>query len=75
MYTIIGEVKDREKKFNMNETENFLTKANELIRLEEIKKHVFFVFSSGGFQEDVLAFFRANCIMWSTNEKWLDQKL
>ena len=74
-YTIIGEVKNREKKFSLDEAQNFITKANELIRLEKIKKYVFFVFSSGGFMENVFEFLEDSGIIWTDDKMWISNCL
>jgi hypothetical protein len=44
-YSLIGEVKNRLSPFSVSEAHEFVEKANQLIQLENVKKHVLFVYS------------------------------
>ncbi|MCP4107081.1 MAG: hypothetical protein GY749_16335 [Desulfobacteraceae bacterium] len=48
-YSLIGEVKNRKGKFSVKEAEDFVKKAGELMKLEDVQKSVLFVFSVSGF--------------------------
>jgi hypothetical protein len=71
-YSLIGEVKNRLSLFSVSEANEFVEKANQLIQLENVKKHVLFVYSIKGFTKDVIAFFKDNQIAWCDDERWLD---
>jgi len=72
-YTLIWEVKHRQTtKFTLDEAKEFLEKARELIRLEEIGKYVLIVFSTAGFTHETPDWFRENQIAWSEDAGWLD---
>jgi len=71
-YSLIGEVKNRKAKFTLKEAQDFLDKANELKQLEKISKAVIFVFSSGGFYNNTIAFLEDNGIAWSEDKRFLD---
>jgi len=74
-YHMIGEVKDRGKKnlFSLKEAQEFVDKANELIKIEQVQKAVLFVASFGGFRRNVVPFFKKNKIAWSTDKRWFDK--
>ena len=67
-YFLIGEVKNREKKFSLKEAKDFLKKASEVKELENIPKAVFCVFSASGFTKTALKFFNDNGIAWSNDK-------
>ena len=72
-YTIIGEVKNREKaKFSIDEAKGFFEKANYIVNYEKIKKYILIVFSLSGFTDNSIDFFHNNSIAWSNNDKWLN---
>ncbi|MDM8528291.1 hypothetical protein QUF58_08755 [Anaerolineales bacterium HSG24] len=64
-YSLIGEVKHRQRKFSLTEAEEFVEKAQSLLLLEPVKPYLLFVFSSAGFQPTALDYFRANGLAWS----------
>lgn len=71
-YSIIGEVKNRDKKpFSVEEAEELLQKVETLRENEQVEKYVVFVFSRSGFTADALNFFQTNKIAWSEDERWL----
>lgn len=70
-YSLIGEVKHRQRKFSLSEAEEFVENAQSLLQLEPIEPHLLFVFSSAGFQEDALTYFKTNGLAWSEDERWL----
>lgn len=71
-YSIIGEVKNRDKKpFSVKEAEEFLQKVEALREIEQVEKFVVFVFSRSGFTADTLNFFQTHKIAWSDDERWL----
>ena len=73
-YSLLGEVKNREKKkFSNKEAGEFYKKACEAIELEKIGKAVLFVFSAGGFTDDALDYMREKSIAWTGDKKWLDK--
>ena len=75
-YSLIGEVKHRKRaNFSLSEAEAFVEKAAELCRLESVEKHVLFVFSTAGFTQKALYYFKANNIAWSDDEKWLKRDI
>jgi len=75
-YSLIWEVKHREtRKFSVSEAEDFLEKAEELIRLEGIRKYVLTVFSSAGFTRETPDWLRAHGIAWTEDARWLDTHL
>ncbi|MBF0120230.1 MAG: hypothetical protein HQK79_15450 [Desulfobacterales bacterium] len=71
-YSLIVEVKNRDIKFNKEDAENFLKKANLLVDIEKINKSIFFVFSINGFTQDAILFFESNKIAWSDDSRWLE---
>ena len=70
-YCLIGEVKNRKNAFDLTEAETFLSKAKELIELENVQKALLFVLSIGGFAKNVPEFFAKHKIAWSDDERWL----
>ncbi len=74
-YSLIGEVKNRKTtKFSLNEAEEFLEKAKELIEIEGIEKHVLFVFCSAGFTLEAPDYFKANNIAWAEDSRWIESR-
>ena len=71
-YTLIGEVKNRKAKFSLKEAKEFLGKALEVQKLENIDKAVVFVFSASGFFKNTLKFLKDNEIAWSDDLRMLD---
>jgi hypothetical protein len=73
-YSLIGEVKNRDTKpFTVAEAEAFVQKAQTLRTYESIGKAVLFVFSRKGFTDDTLAYFQAQHIAYSSDERWLGE--
>ncbi|KPA10062.1 ATPase domain protein, prokaryote domain protein [Candidatus Magnetomorum sp. HK-1] len=71
-YSLIGEIKNRLSPFSIKEATDFISKANQLIQLENVGKHLLFVYSIEGFTQDTLQFFKENKIAWCDDERWLD---
>ena len=71
-YTLIGEVKNRKKKFSLKEAKEFFAKAKEVQKLENIHKAMFFVFSISGFYKNTIEFFKDNEIAWSYDERFME---
>ncbi|ETR69696.1 MAG: hypothetical protein OMM_09379 [Candidatus Magnetoglobus multicellularis str. Araruama] len=57
-YSIIAEVKNRKQKFSKKEAAHFLEKAKAVKTLENTTKVLYFVFSSSGFYQNTIAFFK-----------------
>ncbi|MCP4108948.1 MAG: hypothetical protein GY749_26025 [Desulfobacteraceae bacterium] len=66
-------MKNRKAKFSVKEAEDFAEKAGELMKLEDVRKAVLFVFSASGFFKNTLAYMKKNNIAWSDNRQWLDR--
>ena len=71
-YSLIGEVKNRLSPFSVVEANEFIEKAMQLIQLENVKKHILFVYSIKGFTKDAIALFKDRQIAWCDDERWLD---
>jgi len=72
--SLIGEVKHRQTtKFSLKETKQFQENAVKLSDMEQIETYQLFIFSSAGFYDDVLPYFRENDIAWSDDARWLEQ--
>ncbi|VEN73993.1 conserved hypothetical protein [Candidatus Desulfarcum epimagneticum] len=71
-YSLIGEVKNRKKKFSLTEARAFFAKASEVKKLENLDKTLFFVFSASGFYKTAIDFFVANSIAWSADKRFLE---
>jgi hypothetical protein len=71
-YSIIGEVKNRKQKFSKKEAALFLEKAKAVKKLEKITKVLYFVFSSSGFYQNTIAFFKHHSIAWSDDPRFLN---
>ena len=74
-YSLIGEVKNRLSPFSVNEAVAFVEKANLLIQLEYVGKHILFVYSIKGFTKDAIQFFKENQMAWCDDERWLDNTI
>lgn len=61
-YSLIIEVKNREMTFSLEEAIRFLEITRELVRLEQVKKAVLFVFSLSGFHTNALKYLKENNI-------------
>ena len=70
-YSLIGEVKNRKAKFSLKEAKEFLDKALQVKKLENISKLVFLVFSANGFYKNTIKFFNDNGIAWSDDKRLL----
>ena len=70
-YTLIGEVKNRKAKFSLKEAKEFLDKASQVKKLENISKLVVFVFSANGFHKNTIKFFNDHGIAWSNDKRLL----
>jgi len=71
-YSLIGEVKNRKAKFSLKEAQSFFEKASEVKKRENMDKTVLFVFSSGGFYKNAIAFFEANAMAWSEDQRLME---
>ena len=69
-YSIIGEVKNRKKKFSLKEAGKFFEKALELKKEENISRALLFVFSTAGFYKTAIKFFLDNNIAWSEDKRF-----
>ncbi len=70
-YALIGEVKNRKSKFSVKEAREFVKKAGELRKLENIGKSVLFVFSVNGFYKNTLEYLKKHGIARSSDPRWL----
>ncbi|VEN73218.1 conserved hypothetical protein [Candidatus Desulfarcum epimagneticum] len=71
-YSLIGEVKNRKKKFSLTEARAFFAKASEVQKLEDISKTLLFVFSAAGFYKTAIDFFKKNGIAFSNDKRFLE---
>jgi len=71
-YSIIVEVKNRKQKFSKKEAAHFLDKAKAVKKIENLKKVLYFVFSSSGFYNNTIAFFKQHSIAWSDDPRFLN---
>jgi len=67
-------VKHRKAKYSLKEAEAFREKAAALMNLEGIRRVVLFVFSSGGFYKNTLAYFTQHQIAWTDNPAWISHQ-
>ena len=72
-YSLIGEVKNRKRKFSVKEAAEFREKAGELMKLEKVGKAVLFVFSVSGFFKNTVAYMEKHGIAWSSDRRWLEK--
>ncbi len=71
-YTIIGEVKSRDrKKFSKEEAVDFERKFNEIKKLENIERALGFIFSTSGFTKEAEAYCLERGFAYSQDERWL----
>ncbi|MCP4107254.1 MAG: hypothetical protein GY749_17215 [Desulfobacteraceae bacterium] len=73
-YSLIWEVKNRKAKFSVKEAEDFVKKAEELMKLENIGRAVLIVFSAGGFFKNTLDCLKKYGIAWTSDRKWLKKQ-
>jgi hypothetical protein len=72
-YSIIGEVKNRDKKkFSAAELKEFESKFAEIKKRENLERVIGFIFSRSGFTADAEDYCREKRIACSEDEKWLD---
>jgi len=72
-YSLIWEVKNRKAKFSVREAEDFVKKAEELMRLENLDRAVLFVFSVSGFFKNTTEYLKKHGIAWTSDKKWLEK--
>ncbi len=70
-YSLVGEAKNRKRKFSVKEAEEFLEKATVLQELEEIDKVVIFVYCTAGFYKNTMEFMRKNRMAWCEDGRML----
>ncbi len=73
-YSLVGEVKNRMKKFSINEAREFLEKAKALKELEELEKATFFVYCTAGFFKNTTTFMEKNQIAWCEDGRLLSKE-
>ncbi len=71
-YSLVGEVKNRKKKFSLKEAKEFLGKAKTLKQLEKVEKALFFVYCPSGFYKNTLTFMEKNRMAWCEDGRMLD---
>ncbi len=71
-YSLIWEIKNRNAKFSVKETEEFVKKAEALMKLENISKAVLFVFSVNGFFKTTLEYMKKHGIAWTSDRQWVE---
>jgi len=74
-YSLIGEVKNRLSPFSVTEATEFIAKANQLIKLENVGKYLLFIYSIKGFTQDAIQLLKENQIAWCDDEQWLDNTI
>jgi hypothetical protein len=73
VYSIIGEVKNREnKKFSVDEVKEFQLKFAEIKKLENLDRVVGFIFSRCGFTAEAEEYCKKKGIACSEDERWLE---
>ncbi len=70
-YSLVGEVKNRNRKFSVKEAKEFLEKANALEELEHVEKSLIFVYSAAGFYKNTRAFMEKNRMAWCEDGRLL----
>jgi len=70
-YSLIGEVKNRLSPFSVKEANEFVSKAMQLIQLENVGTYLLFVYSIEGFTQDAIQYFQNNRIAWCNDDRWL----
>ncbi len=63
-YSLVGEVKNRNKKFSIKEATEFLEKAKALREQEKLEKAVTFVYCTAGFYKNTLKFMEKQGMAW-----------
>ncbi len=58
----------------MKEAEEFVKKADELMKLENIGNAVLIVFSAGGFYKNTLEYLKTRDMAWTDDRMWLERK-
>ncbi|OQY11160.1 MAG: hypothetical protein B6I31_05445, partial [Desulfobacteraceae bacterium 4572_19] len=71
-YSLICEVKNREKKFSKKDAEEFSLKLEKLIKSENIKNSVGLIFSNSGFTPTAINFLKENNFAYSDDAHWFD---
>ena len=72
-YSIIGEVKSRErKKFSKEEVADFLGKFEKIKKLENLERAVGFIFSRIGFTKEAEKYCKERGIACSDDERWIE---
>ena len=72
-YSLIWEVKNRKAKFSVKEARDFVKKAEELMKLENLDKAVLFVFSVSGFFKNTIEYLKKHGIAWTSDRIWLEK--
>jgi len=72
-HSLIWEVKNRKVKFSVREAKDFVKKAEELMRLENLDKTVLFVFSASGFFKNTIEYLKKHGIAWTSDKRWLEK--
>ncbi|MCP4154557.1 MAG: helix-turn-helix transcriptional regulator [bacterium] len=73
-YSIIGEVKNREKKkFSKEEAAAFLKKFRYIIEKEKLSRVTGFIFSRKGFTKEAESYLQTNGIAYSDDSGWLER--
>ena len=73
-YSLICEVKNREKKFSKKDAEEFSLKLEKLIESENIKNSIGLIFSNSGFTPTAIKFLKENSFAYSDDARWFDDK-
>ena len=72
-YSIIGEVKNRDKKkFSKDEVLEFEKKLKQIVELEQLSPIVDFIFSREGFTKEAEEYCLAHGIAYTEDPRWLD---
>ncbi|MCP4578239.1 MAG: hypothetical protein GY846_18365, partial [Deltaproteobacteria bacterium] len=74
-FSLVGEVKNRRRKFSLKEAKAFLEKATALKGLEEIGKTTIFVYCTAGFYKNTLDFMKKNRMAWCEDGALLSDDL
>jgi len=69
-YSLICEVKNREKKFSKKDAKEFLLKVRKLVETENIEKHIGLLFSISGFTPTAIKFLKENSFAYSNDARW-----
>ncbi len=74
-YSLVGEVKNRRKKFSIKEAEEFLEKAKALRELEQLEKALTFVYCAAVFYKNTIKFMEKNRMAWCEDPRLLSGDL